>query len=593
MLHQLLDKYSSKNTVQFRKYLAMKQSVNAILASIVVFCVSAVFFLVPPEGLDGLSYCFSLICYFSLIISSALTIIFVFILKRRGEKYWKVLEFLTVAIFILLAFWGIMGIQMSDVPIPTENMLVWAITTVGFGCCICITPLISVPMYMIIALGTFINSCGRFTFGEIVNCICILIIGVWSSISRFWHEFSEYHLLEEKDSYIARISHEIRTPINTIIGSNELIKRECEDVRILEYSQDISSAGAMLLSLINDILDLAKIESGKMKIVEDEYSLSQMVHSISVMIKSRAEQSGLTYGLILNDDLPDKLYGDEIRVKQIVMNLLTNAVKYTDKGAVVLRVEGAVNDDKVMLVFHVNDTGIGIRKEDIKKLQNSFYRIEEKRNHRIEGTGLGLNIVAGLLEAMNGQLSVTSEYGVGSEFIVSIPQKVLGSQTVKEADAIKAEEPRSEEKKKPLFYAPDADVLVVDDNTVNLLLFKRLLGYTKVNVTLAVSGEEMLEAVKNDKYHIIFLDHLMPGMDGIETLKKMREIPNLNENTPVIALTANERNDGLEFYKSFGFDDYLSKPIDIVKLEEMVKEYLPKELVTVLHSELSNDKFKL
>lgn len=583
MLKEFFSNYIGKNIVPFRKNLAYPQSVNAIVAAAISLGMS-IFFLLNIKNLgiedDGTLMIRGIISYLPLIIGSVVTLISVPILRKFGSKYWRALEAITLMMFTVIPLWGTLSIKTGLDPRKTVLLLLWALTIFAFSAGLCVPPAytISILIFLYILIFGFMDK--NFTLGEKSNCAGIILVGGWCSILRFRLELREFRYTEEKDAYLARISHEIRTPINTMLGTNELIRRECKDENILEYTKDVSSSGNMLLSLINDILDLSKLESEKMPIVEDEYSLKEMVKNLESMIRFRAQSAGLSFTLFFNGELPDKLKGDEVRVKQVIMNLLTNAVKYTDRGGVTLRVTGVTRGDEVTLVFHVLDTGIGIKKEDIKKLQEDFYRIEEKRNHRIEGTGLGLNIVTRLLEAMNGKLSVTSEYGVGSEFIATIPQKVVDPTTVYEV--IRKERVSTGTKSndnKPLFKASQASILVVDDNRVNLKLFKKLLEYTEVKVDLLTSGQEMLETIKHRHYDIIFLDHMMPGLDGIETKMQMEKDPGLCKDTPVIALTANERTDGKEYYQGHGFDNYLSKPIDILKLEEMVKNYLPNELL--------------
>lgn len=383
-----------------------------------------------------------------------------------------------------------------------------------------------------------------------------------------------------KSRFLANMSHEIRTPINTIIGMDELILREeASDVprpyylSMMGYASDIKSASESLLSLINDILDVSKIESGKMNLVEVEYNVEDLIRSLVTMIRVRSEEKKLSFDLDIDPAIPKRLYGDMGKIKQVVLNLLTNSVKYTSEGGLSLSASVVKKEDNYITVcYRVDDTGMGIKEEDIKRLFSAFERMDEKQNSAIQGTGLGLNISKQFTELMGGELTCESEYGKGSSFIFTVSQRIvdhapMGAFIENKEEAIGPY--------KPLFVAPDASVLVVDDNPMNLTVIKGLLAATKVFVTTAVSGEECLERVKENKYDVILLDHLMPGMDGIETLEKLRD---KNYTMPVYAMTANsEPEDG--YYKSLGFDGYLAKPIEARFLEELILKHIPGDIV--------------
>ena len=391
-----------------------------------------------------------------------------------------------------------------------------------------------------------------------------------------------------KSYFLSNMSHEIRTPINAVLGMNEMILRECKDESILSYAENIQSSGKTLLFLINDILDMSKIESGKMEIVPVKYETADMLIDLWNVIYLRAQEKGLTVDFILDDTLPHTLFGDDVRIKQIVTNLLTNAVKYTSKGRVELyakyrRTEGDMMD----LIISVKDTGMGIRKEDMGKLFESFRRIEEEKNRNIEGTGLGMNIVMSLLQLMGGDIKVDSEYQKGSTFTVTIPQKIISDEATGDFMSIMGKQRSGAAKNRKSFAAPKANILVVDDNTMNLAVFKALLKRTKMNIFTAESGRVCLDLVKEQPFDIIFLDHMMPEMDGIETLHEIQKLENFpNEGTPVIALTANALSGARETYLKEGFADFLTKPIDTSLLEKMILSYLPKELVEI--TEITN-----
>lgn len=384
-----------------------------------------------------------------------------------------------------------------------------------------------------------------------------------------------------KSQFLSNMSHEIRTPINAILGMDEMILREATDETILEYAENIRTAGSNLLSLINDILDFSKIESGKLDIIPVEYDLSSVLNDLVNMIQHRAEKKGLLLAVKSSPDLPSILYGDEIRIKQIVTNILTNAVKYTQRGFVALSVDYTPKDkDTIFLRISVKDTGIGIKEEDMKKLFCAFERIEEERNRTIEGTGLGLNITKQLLSLMDSKLDVKSNYGKGSTFSFTLEQKVLDWTPMGDFDEAYQRSFAQREKYHEEFTAPNARILVVDDTAVNLTVVKGLLKQTKVRIDTAESGKKALELVMERKYDIIFLDHRMPGMDGIETLKAMQVLEgNPNHDTPVISLTANAVSGARKEYISVGFKDYLTKPINGHDLEDMILKYLPPEKV--------------
>ncbi len=384
-----------------------------------------------------------------------------------------------------------------------------------------------------------------------------------------------------KTRFLANMSHEIRTPINTIMGMNEMAMREDPSgvpkpyfMSMMNYAFDIRNASESLLSLINDLLDMSKIESGKMHLVMQEYDTAEMIRSIVSMIRVRSTEKELTFDVVVDEMLPARLYGDPGKIKQIVLNLLTNAVKYTAVGGFALSVSMDEREDHDCSIrFSVKDTGIGIKEEDMEKLFTAYERLDEERNSGIQGTGLGLDISRRFAELMGGSLTCESKYGEGSEFILKLTQKIVDMTPVgafREHDDSEAKGPYV-----PLFIAPDADVLVVDDNPMNLNVIKGLLKGTKVFVSTASSGEECLEKIKDTRFDIVLLDHMMPGMDGVETVAEIRkDHPDL----PVYALTANSAS-GEEFYRSKGFDGYLSKPIDSRTLEKTIMKHLPEEMM--------------
>ena len=386
---------------------------------------------------------------------------------------------------------------------------------------------------------------------------------------------------KSKSRFLSNMSHEIRTPINAVLGMNELILRECEDRKIIEYAANIESSGKMLLSLINDILDFSKIEAGKMELVNVEYQMSSVLNDIVNMIKPRADEKKLKFEIDVNKNMPNVLFGDEVRIKQLAVNLLTNAVKYTDSGSVKLTVDyKEVSEDYIEIYIGVKDTGRGIKDEDKNKLFESFRRISEKENYNIEGTGLGLSITKKILDMMGGSIGVESEYNKGSLFYIRVNQKVNANEPIGDFKKQFEKSLSSRSRYNEEFTAPDADVLVVDDNAMNIEVVKGLLKNTKINVDTATSGKICIEMVKQKKYDIVLLDHMMPGMDGVDTLKALRD-EHLADDTPIIALTANAVSGAREMYFEYGFNDYLTKPISGAKLEKAIRQWLPDELIHI------------
>ncbi|MBR2186701.1 MAG: response regulator, partial [Lachnospiraceae bacterium] len=386
-----------------------------------------------------------------------------------------------------------------------------------------------------------------------------------------------------KSAFLSNMSHELRTPITAVLGMDEMILRESEDETIKGYAGDIQNAGRTLLGLVNDILDFSKIEAGKLEIIPVDYELASVINDLVNMIRVRAEDKKLELILRINENIPHLLHGDEIRLKQIITNILTNAVKYTEKGSVTLTMDyEKTGDSELELYVSVKDTGIGIKEEDQEKLFKAFERIEEKRNRTIEGTGLGMNITQSLLSMMGSVLEVESVYGEGSEFSFKLKQGIVKEDPIGDIEETYKKTLEQRERYRESFHAPDARILVVDDTEMNLSVIKNLLKQTRIRVDTAQSGFECLKMVASTEYDIIFLDHRMPEMDGMETFAKMKEMGddgNKCMETPVIALTANAISGAREEYLKAGFTDYLTKPVDSDKLEKMLLKYLPGEKI--------------
>lgn len=424
------------------------------------------------------------------------------------------------------------------------------------------------------------------TFSGAILATGLILLLVFAAVNTI-HEILQMEIekqkailaSESKGKFLANMSHEIRTPINAILGMNAMILRESTDSKIKEYAIDIQNASQSLLALINDILDFSKIESGKLELLPIEYDFSSMIHDIINMISMKAEAKDLKVDLYVDQDLPSRLWGDDVRIRQILINLLNNAVKYTEKGSVTLRVTGNITEDMIVLHFTVEDTGIGIREEDIAKLFEDFKRIDEERNRHIEGTGLGMSIAVQLLEMMESKLQVESVYGHGSTFSFQLKQKIVDKEPIGNLEE-RIRQQATDYSYNAMFTAPEAEILVVDDNPVNRKVFINLLKATKVKIDGASSGQECLEMICQKRYDVIFMDHMMPEMDGVETFHYMKKETNhLCLSTPVIALTANAIAGAKEMYLSEGFNDFISKPINPEKLEKLLVKLLPKEKI--------------
>ena len=388
-----------------------------------------------------------------------------------------------------------------------------------------------------------------------------------------------------KSRFLANMSHEIRTPINAVIGMDEMILRESSEEEIRGYASGIMSAGKTLLALINDILDLSKVEEGKMEIIPVRYELSSMVNNLVNIISGRAEKKGLKFCVEVDPQIPKDLVGDEIRIRQCALNILTNAVKYTEKGSVTLKFsykdmeEGAGSDGRnIALTLSVTDTGVGMKPEDLEKLLKPYQRIDEKRNRQIEGTGLGMSITSQLLHLMGSRLEVESEYGRGTCMSFTIVQQAVSSEEIGKYDLKYRHSGKGIPEYSEMFHAPDARILVVDDTDINLLVMRNLLKKTQIQIDTASSGSEALALNSSNTYDALFIDHMMPDMDGLETLKELRGSGH-NLNAPAIALTANAISGAREMYIEAGFDGYLSKPVESEKLEMLLMNILPQNKI--------------
>lgn len=386
-----------------------------------------------------------------------------------------------------------------------------------------------------------------------------------------------------KSAFLANMSHEIRTPINVMLGMNEMILRESESEEIRQYAKSIERFGGYLISLINNVLDISRIESGKMEIEEGKYEPRQLLDEVMLIAEKQAEQKSLKINLMFDETLPKYLIGDVIHIKQILLNLINNAVKYTQEGQIDLKV--SQNEEKTKLIFEVKDTGIGIKEENLSVLFDAFMRVDSKKNAKIKGTGLGLAIAKQLAEQMGGRIHVESVYGQGSSFFVELPRKKISDEKISDI-----EWKEDDERKRRSFVAPQAKLLVVDDNKENLMVVKSLLKRTAVFVDTADSGEECMDKVRQNRYDLILLDYMMPQMDGIDTIRELKKDPQFH--TPVIALSADVTKGIEQTFLREGFCAYLSKPVMWRKLEDLMLQYLREDLVFVREDHKEEQKIK-
>lgn len=394
-----------------------------------------------------------------------------------------------------------------------------------------------------------------------------------------------------KSDFLANMSHEIRTPMNAVIGMAELALREDlpEDAR--NYIRQIKSSGHALLTIINDILDFSKIESGKMDIVETEYEPLAILHNVVNMIRIRIGEKNVQLLTDISQTLPSRLYGDSIRFQQVLINLLNNAVKFTQKGNVKLTI--SVREGKaghIILHGEVADTGSGIKPENLEKIFNSFQQVDSKRNRNIEGSGLGLSITKQLLELMGGSIHVESVYGVGSTFVFELPQKVIDATPADVSRLDETVEKIDAEMESFTFVAPEAKVLVVDDNVVNLTVTKGLLEPLEMQVDTAISGADAIEKVQQEMYDIVFMDHMMPEMDGVEAAHEIRRRFPEYADLPIIALTANAVSGAQKMFQEEGLNDFVPKPMELSVLVNAVRKWLPKEKLQMRWGEILAEK---
>ncbi len=510
----------------------------------------------------------------------------------RTGKYQLCYLITIIAVFILLfpAIFFTSGGYHSGMP----SFFVFAVMFTVFmleGKIALIMSVLEMIIYVAICIFAYLNP-HRITFFQseldilldVIMAFVVVSVALGITMHLHFHMYSAQQreleqakeealaLSQVKTTFLANMSHEIRTPINVILGMNEMILRESEPRLIAGYAANIQNAGKTLLTLINNILDVSKIESGKLELMEESYKTSELISDLAMIGHERAAKHGIMFLTETDKYLPSVLYGDFIHIKQVVVNFLSNAVKYTKNGSVTLNFSQKIVDGQMILCIMVKDTGIGIDKNNLEYLFEAFTRIDLPSHRNIEGTGLGLAIAKELTELMQGKIYVDSVLGVGSTFTIEIPQRIEDSTPIGDKESV----PSAAKSSESSFIAPTGSILVVDDNKENLEVIKSLLKRSLLQIDTAASGNECLLAVKRKRYNIIFMDYMMPDLDGIETLKRLRES---DTDTHAVALTANAVTGAREMFLASGFAAYLSKPVIWRELEEVIIKLLPPEVV--------------
>ena len=519
--------------------------------------------------------------------------------RQHYQKGYVLLELLAVISFFGCTFMQILGqMDFMDIAVIMYGMIALSFLYIAFTMGLDIKRR-RIRSYRLAAVGivcivlsaagelwlTWQSSEGCNGISLCIGMIALLVLSVIDNVRKLFSLEREKQRAvlanESKGKFLANMSHEIRTPINTVIGMNEMILRENQDDTIQKYAENINNASKTLLSLVNDVLDFSKMESGSLELSCSPYYLSSLLNDTFHVLKARAEKKHLAVKLNVDENLPSILVGDEVRIRKVLQHLFSNSVKFTEKGSITFSAQGEWNDDGTFcLSFSVADTGIGIQKEDLGRLYDSFTKLEEDRNCTIQGSGLGLNITKRFVEQMQGDIRVHSVYGTGTLFIVRIPQVIEDPEPIGDLQRAYERELQEFEKPRAILQAPEACVLSVDDNEMNLAVVRGLLKRTRIQLDTVTGGKECLLYTRRKKYDLIFMDHMMPEPDGIETFHMLRaEADNPNVNTKVVALTANAVAGSRQEYLKEGFDDYLSKPIVVEKLEQMLQKYLPEELV--------------
>ena len=585
---------------------AYYESVGPTRVTMVITLIAALTFMIMtfvyPPYFGGTTVLYHQICYVWVITIAVVWLFGANYAMKDFSARYRTIFFLNHFMGITLYAWVIALMIVNYMARNTVDTTLFMTVALVVPLCVYFNPLayFLVAVTSNIAVVSFLYyavSIGSIEPNEMANFLIFavfqLVMGVIMSYTKF--RLNEqlvtaekqrkeiYMLNKSQNSFFSNMSHEIRTPINTIIGLNEMILREDVSEEVIEDAVNIKAAGKLLLNLINDILDMSKFQSGSMQLLIEPYHTGDMLSDIVGMLWIRAKDKKLDFNVDVSPDIPAELIGDEVRIKQVLINIINNAIKYTKEGSVSLTVQCERKDDKTCnMIYMVSDTGIGIKSEDIPYLFSAFKRVDETTTKHIEGTGLGLSIVKQLVDLMGGKITVNSVYKKGSTFMIEIPQRIEREDSVGNYDFAKAGSTGRKKEYLPKFEAPEARILVVDDNEANLMVVSKLLRDTKVRIDTATSGNDALRKTLNIKYNVIFMDHLMPEMDGVECRRKIKDQTGGRcRETPIIILTANADEENRALYARENFDGYLAKPVSGDALENEVYNHLPKEIVHI------------
>ena len=585
---------------------AYYESVGPTRVTMIITLIAALTFMIMtfvyPPYFGGTTVLYHQICYVWVIVIAVVWLFGANYAMKDFSARYRTVFFLNHFMGVTLYVWVIALMIVNFMARNAVDTTLFMTVALVVPLCVYFNPLVYffVALTSNIAVVSFLYyavSIGSIEPNEMANFLIFsvfqLVMGVIMSYTKF--RLNEqlvtaekqrkeiYMLNKSQNSFFSNMSHEIRTPINTIIGLNEMILREDVSEEVIEDAVNIKAAGKLLLNLINDILDMSKFQSGSMQLLIEPYHTGDMLSDIVGMLWIRAKDKKLDFNVDVSPDIPAELIGDEVRIKQVLINIINNAIKYTREGSVSLTVQCERKDDKTCnMIYMVSDTGIGIKSEDIPYLFSAFKRVDETTTRHIEGTGLGLSIVKQLVDLMGGKITVNSIYKKGSTFMIEIPQRIESEDSVGNYDFAKAGSAGRKKEYLPKFEAPEARILVVDDNEANLMVVSKLLRDTKVRIDTATSGIDALRKTLNIKYNVIFMDHLMPEMDGVECRRKIKEQTGGRcRETPIIILTANADEENRALYARENFDGYLAKPVSGDALENELYNHLPKEIVHI------------
>lgn len=615
-----------ENRSDFFRMIAKKNAENAaklygVLSAVELFMLILQHF---TDKLFGTGKHVFKMMYIIILIYSFTSAMVLNYLKKKADKNYVIINNLIAVMGIITIGWTELMAYLDFVYLGTFDFTLFVAISVAFLMFLIVQ---YYALYVVVLLNGVTMACMSFyislatgrTMAPTVNLILFLLIATSGTIAKYRIAMSDFdkqsvimkrnnelfdaneRILNMKDSaeaasvaksqFLANMSHEIRTPINAILGMDEMILRESDNAEISNYAANIQSSGRNLLQLINDILDISKIESGKLEIVPVNYDLAELISIIVNEMKARANDKAIEVNFEVSPTMPYKYFGDSVRIKQIITNIMTNGIKYTEKGSVTLYVNGIEAGGNYLIMISVIDTGIGIKPEDMENLFEKFTRLDLEKNRTIEGTGLGLAITKQLVDVMGGTIDVQSVYGQGTNFAVTIPQTVVDIEPIGDFRERYQQSVLEREKYKESFIAPEAHILVVDDNDMNIQVIRSLLKKTEVMLDEASSGKVALSLASKNKYDLILMDHLMPIMDGIETFHHVRnDDDSINKDTPVIILTANAVSGAKEEYLNEGFAGYLSKPIDGRTLETTIIRFLPEDRYTYIKEDIMVEK---